>query len=214
MHSSHWSSLVTWFYSICEINKHPSSTPTFFLSLPLSMPSPLSRHHLFFSGARSSHQLWWGLHGGLGLIAGELKEAGWLHQPSITSHLPHFSLTTSPTEYRLSGLHLAAPRCRVFCSPCAPPAPRPGSTLKDYILGRDLNYNACPHAPSTCLIILVLWDENLELLFSSYHSCHLQVLSVDKCPISLNDWEHRGYKTTGSVQATKGKSEKFWELHY
>lgn len=148
MHSSHWSSLVTWFYSICEINKHPlSSTPTLFsVSLSLNALPPFTPSS-FFGGAKTSHQLWWGLHRGLGLIAGELKEAGWLHQPSITSHLPHFSLPTSPMEYRLSGLHLAAPRWRVFCSPCSPiicPAPCPGSTLKDYILGRDLNYYACP----------------------------------------------------------------------
>lgn len=140
-------------------------------SLPPFMPSS------FFPGTRSSHQLWWGFHRGLSWIAGELKEAGWLHQPSITFHLPHFSLLTSPTEYRLSGLHLAAPRWRVFCSPCTPvisPAPRPDSSLKDYIPKRDLNYTTCPHAPSTRLIILVLWDENLELLFSSYHSHHLK----------------------------------------
>lgn len=192
MHSNHWSALVT-APQFCMWNKQTSiifySHSLFclsFNSLPPFTPSS------FFRGARSSHQLWWGLHRGLRLIAGELKEAGWLHQPSITSLLPHFSLPTSPAEYRLSGLHLAAPRWRVFCSPCAPvicPAPCPGSSLKDYILGRDLNYIACPHAPSTRLIILVLWDENLELLLSSYHSRHLQVLSLDKCPISVHDWD-------------------------
>lgn len=198
--------------SVCEINKHPlSSTPTLFSA---SLSNSLLPFHaiILFSGARSSHQLWWGLHGGLSLIDGELKEAGWLRQPSITSLLPHFSLPTSPTEYRLSGLHLAAPRWRVFCSPCAPvicPSPRPASSLKDYILGRDLNYIACPHAPSTRLIILVLWDENLELLFSSYHSRHLQVLSVDKRPISLHDCERRGNKTTGFVSVTNGKQKSF-----
>lgn len=153
----------------------------------------------FFSEAMSSHQLWWGLHGGLSWRAGELKEAGCFHQPSIISHLPRFSLPTSPVEYRLSGLHPPAPKWRVFCFPCAPvicPALRPDSSLKDCILGRDCNYIACPHAHSTRLIILVLWDEILELLFSSYHSCHLQVLSADNCPVCLHDWEQGRNATT------------------
>lgn len=146
MHSNHWLSLAT-APQFCMWNKQTSiifrSHSHFCLSFNFLPPFTPSS----FSGARSSHQLWWGLHGGLSLIAGELKEAGWLRQPSITSLLPHFSLPTSPTEYRLSGLHLAAPRWRVFCSPCAPvicPTPRPASSLKDYILGRDLNYTACP----------------------------------------------------------------------
>lgn len=117
MHSNGWLFLVT-AHHFREINKHPlCAVATLFFSLFLSTPSLPFHAIIFFfspffflSGARSSHQLWLGLHGGLRLIAGELKEAGWLHQPSITSLLPHFSIPTSPTEYRLSGLHLAAPR--------------------------------------------------------------------------------------------------------
>lgn len=115
MHSNGWLFLVT-AHHFREINKHPlcAVATLFSFQLPPSpfMPSSFSflLFFFFFSGARSSHQLWLGLHGGLRLIAGELKEAGWLHQPSITSLLPHFSIPTSPTEYRLSGLHLAAPR--------------------------------------------------------------------------------------------------------
>lgn len=140
---------------------------------------------------------------------------------STSLALPPIYLTfPSPPPQRNTGSQAfisLLPDGECFVPPALPvicPAPRPGSTLKDYILGRDLNYNACPHAPSTRLIILVLWDENLELLFSSYHSHHLQVLSVDKCPISLHDWEQRGDRTTGSVRATKGNQKKFWELHY
>ena len=112
--------------------------------------------------------------------------------PPFTSlfppHLPNGIPALRPTS-RCSQMEsvLFPPRAPVIC-----PAPRPGSSLKDYILGRDLNYIACPRAPSARLIILVLWDENLELLFSSYHSRHLQVLSVDKCPTSLHDWEQGG----------------------
>lgn len=115
------------FNSVCDINKHLlSSTPTLF-SIPVQPPSPLSYHHLFRGDQEQSPALM-GLHRGLNWIAGELKKAGWLQQPSITSHLPHFSLLTSPMEYQLSGLHLAAPRWRVFCSPCTPvisPSPPP-----------------------------------------------------------------------------------------
>lgn len=117
-------------------------------------------------------------------------------RPGSTSlALPPFYLTfPCPPPQRNTGSQAfiwLLPDVRVFCSPHTPvicPAPRPGSSLKDYILGRDLNYIAWPHAPSTRLIILVLRDENLELLFSSYHSRHLQVLSVDKCPISVHGW--------------------------
>lgn len=134
------------FNSVCEINKHPlSSTPTLPSRLSLSIPSPLSRHHLL-SGARSSHQLWWGLRGGLCWIAGELKEAGWLQQPSFTSLFP----PRLPNGIRLSGLHLAAPRWRVFCSPCAPvicPLPAPALPWKITFWGETIIILAAPMHP-------------------------------------------------------------------
>lgn len=53
--------------------------------------------------------------------------------------------------------------------------------------GQALIILLAPPVHPAPVIILALKDENLELLFSSYQSCRLQALSVDKDTISVYD---------------------------
>lgn len=116
---SNWSSLAT--ASLGSVRNKQTSiiSCSRFLLCPFRNPLPSFMPSSSCMDREQSPALI-GLHRGLNWIARELKEAGWFRQPSITSHLPHFSLLTSPAEYRLSGLHLAVPRWRVFCSLCTP----------------------------------------------------------------------------------------------
>lgn len=75
------------------------------------------------------------------------------------------------------------------------PLPAQALRWKITFWGQTLIILLAPRAPSARLIILALWDENLELLFSGYQSRRLQALSVDKDPVSVYDREQRGSET-------------------
>lgn len=75
------------------------------------------------------------------------------------------------------------------------PLPAQALCWKITFWGQTLIILLAPRAPSARLIILVLRDENPELLFSIYQSRRLQVLSVDKDPVSVYDREQRGSET-------------------
>lgn len=75
------------------------------------------------------------------------------------------------------------------------PLPAQALCWKITFWGQTLIILLAPRAPGARLIILALRDENLELLFSSYQSRRLQVLSVDKDPVSVYDREQRGSET-------------------
>lgn len=116
-----------------------------------------------------------------------------------------FSLPASPAEYLLSGLHLAAPRWRLFCSPHHLSRFWPRlHTPNDYIQGRDLIITPAPVHPAA----FSLWDEDLELWLSSYHS--VKVLLFDKCPVSIHDQ----LKSQRNRPCHKGNSEKFIEDNF
>uniref|UniRef100_A0A8C5NGS9 Macro domain-containing protein n=1 Tax=Gouania willdenowi TaxID=441366 RepID=A0A8C5NGS9_GOUWI len=137
--------------SQCGINKHllSSSPSTFFCPCLYSHLTFLPSS--FFEGHEQSPSL-------LGLDWGAPQRIGMNREGGITSHLPHFSLLTSPVEYSSQAFISLLPDGECFvlqALPSSHTAPRPGSSLKDYILRRDLNYTACPHAPSARLIILV-----------------------------------------------------------
>lgn len=136
MHSNHWSSLVTAPQFCMQhkqtaiiFNSHSPFSLSLSRSVSPSIPSPLSCHHLF-SGAKNSHQLWWGLHRGLSWIAWELRVSRWLHNPSITSHLPHFSLPTPQWNTSSQAFISLLPDGECFVPPALPSSvPLPAQAL-------------------------------------------------------------------------------------
>lgn len=186
MHSDRWLFLVT--PHGLEGSKQTSITRGLPLtpSRPFQFP-PLFQAFIFFSWyffpllfsfrrARSSHRLWLGLHGGLRLIAGELKEAGGLHQPGITSLSPRSPTRTSPSGIAAVRAFISPlPDGDVFCSPWAArhlsryldQAPR----WKITFWAQTLITLRGPYTTSGRLVILAPRDANLDAVVFPVISC-------------------------------------------